>query len=118
VDIDGFSGTERLLVAESLPGNGGPESKAGGKGRDEIVRAGGPDHIFLHVGFVRHKTLFAGGAEGSIVDIADPPHKRRLGFGVAGVIVALEASHGVDGVIGRNVGVDNAVAEMFGGSLL
>jgi len=92
-----------------------PEAVASGKRVDEKVRATGPDNIFSRVGFVGHEAGFTLGAEAGGVQIANPPHKGRLRFGIAGVVIALELGHGVDGVVCGNVGVDDSVAKAFRG---
>ena len=115
VNVDGFGHAKGLFAGLRFADDTGPQAVASGKRVDEKVRATGPDNIFLRVGLVGHEARFALGAEARDVEIADPPHERRLRFGIAGVVIALELGHGVDGVVGGNVGVDDSVAKAFRG---
>ena len=85
--------------------------KRAAKGGDEEIGASAPEDALLLVGREGVEPEGALGAEVGGVGVADPPNERGLGLGVGGVVGLLEHGHAGDGVVGGDVGVDDAVAE-------
>ena len=117
VDVDRLGRTEGLQTVHAVQcfaNDRGPQAISRRIRSNEIIRAACPDDVLLSVSFVRHEALHALCAEGCGVNVANPPHERCLRFRIAGIEIALEASHSVYRVVGGDVAVNDAVTQALG----
>src|SRR5882762_1037717 len=117
VDIYGFGHSKRMLsinTLQRLPLDGRPEAIARWIGSNKIIGSATPVNSFPKICLKGIQPSGALRAKISRVSIADPPHKRRLRLRVSCVVLVFQADHLCDCVVGRNVGVDNAVPKTNG----
>src|SRR5215468_8342680 len=114
VNVHGLRNAKGLSAGLGLANDAGPDSVASGKGRDEEVRAGGVKNVLLCEGSERRHVLAALEAKIWRDEVANPPDKGRLDFGITRVIVALKARFDFHRVITWNVAVNDSMTQTFG----
>ena len=92
----------------------GPDGVACGERRHVVVGTVGPDHAFSLERPERVQPLRTEWAEISGVRVAYPPMELGRRFGISRIEVALHARHLVNCAIGRDVRVNDAVAQSLG----
>src|ERR1700677_3469348 len=114
-------GPERLFPVDALEGftlNRCPDAVSSRQRGHGVVRTPTPENPALPGSVEGGQALRPFRSEVSGIGIADPPGESGLRLGIASVILFLQRGYGIDGVIGRDVGMNDAVPEPWRGFLL
>src|ERR1035441_25334 len=114
MNIHGLRGPERLRPVntfQSFTFDGRPDAITSRIRRDRIVRSPSPQNPLREKSLQRYQTKRALRTKIAGVIIANPPCERRLQLRVSRIVFVLQPSHGIDGMIGGRIAVDDSVAD-------